>query len=93
MITTWLRLGACLSHSRRPRPLRRLVRSRVLHSYHDFLAAMAVSDYDADATELLETYGQCCNITHDVRVEQAVTDFLMKYIIIGVCSLRLPPQK
>ena len=49
------------------------------------LAAMAYTDYDADATELLETYGEssheCCCMS---RTDYKRADFLMKFIIIGV---------
>jgi len=40
-----------------------------------------MNDYDADATELLETYGMFC-WTPSVSSSPDI-DFLMKYIIIG----------
>jgi len=45
------------------------------------LATMSIHDYDADATELLETYGMFC-WTPSVSSSPDI-DFLMKYIIIG----------
>lgn len=49
---------------------------------------MAISDYDADATELLETYGMSCPFQlppFEGRpwADSLWPDFLMKYIVIG----------
>lgn len=49
---------------------------------------MAISDYDADATELLETYGapyfvQLSPLEGCRWADSLWPDFLMKYIVIG----------
>ena len=49
---------------------------------------MAMSDYDADATELLETYGTPSSVRLSPpegrhRANSSRPDFLMKYIVIG----------
>ena len=50
---------------------------------------MPSNEYDAEATELLETYGWChisrCLLIFDFELKLA--DFLMKYIIIGTLLL------
>ena len=49
-----------------------------------YLAAMAYSDYDADATELLETYGKLPGYGQRGHCTyHELADFLMKFIIIG----------
>ncbi len=45
---------------------------------------MAYSDYDADATELLETYGVSSVLSPSLFLGLTkLVDFLMKFIIIG----------
>lgn len=44
---------------------------------------MALDDYEADATELLETYGLLLSVLRRTQLMQHYIDFLMKYIIIG----------
>jgi hypothetical protein len=44
---------------------------------------MALSDYDADATELIETYGVFSTADSLVLDSPLLEDFLMKYIVIG----------
>ena len=39
-------------------------------------------EYDADATELLETYGVLCR-QYTQHMTELFLDFLMKFIIIG----------
>lgn len=39
-------------------------------------------EYDADATELLETYGVLCR-QYIQHMTELLLDFLMKFIIIG----------
>ena len=48
---------------------------------------MAYADYDADATELLETYGAWSVLYLDTPSADSLhADFLMKFIIIGAQS-------
>ena len=46
---------------------------------------MPSNDYEADATELLETYGQHLPLVpfYPSHLNCGIADFLMKYIIIG----------
>ena len=49
---------------------------------------MAYADYDADATELLETYGaRSLLYVSTPSADSLSADFLMKFIIIGVQSV------
>ena len=44
---------------------------------------MPTEDYDADATELLETYGMFPDLIMPIKCLRRCTDFLLKFIIIG----------
>lgn len=50
---------------------------------------MAINDYEADATELLETYGMLEVLLYfePNSTISLLQDFLMKYIIIGGCGI------
>lgn len=55
---------------------------------------MPVDDYDADATELLETYGACISRSPEVlSLKIYCVDFLMKYIVIGLPFIRYHRRK
>lgn len=58
-------------------------RSTAVNVYHAAVCKMALDNYEVDATELLETYGSSVFVLLLPTLMDEMSDFLMKYIIIG----------
>jgi len=61
----------------------RVALSTAVNVYHAEVRKMALDDYEVDATELLETYGSFVFVLLRPTLIDEMSDFLMKYIIIG----------
>jgi hypothetical protein len=99
-------------HQASEREFRRFVVLRIWHNFGIFTVtpepqsallrpttlAMAINDYEGDATELLETYGVYKLSAGrgkiiDAHTAGAFADFLMKYIVIGAQVIVLGPLR